>query len=137
MGDVVHEDADGFLYFDYRKGGGIRRNGDFVNTAFVEKAIAESGLVDDVYVYGIASAGLAPGEKDVVAAVVPKDPAGFDAQQLYAVCRAKLEANFVPGFVQVLAQIPKTASEKPQERFLIEAFEARPDTVHRPAAAAR
>jgi crotonobetaine/carnitine-CoA ligase len=137
MGDVVHEDADGFLYFDYRKGGGIRRNGDFVNTAFVEKAIAESGLVDDVYVYGIASAGLAPGEKDVVAAVVPKNASAFDAQALYAVCRAKLEANFVPGFVQVLTQIPKTASEKPQERFLVEAFEARPETVHRAAAAAR
>jgi crotonobetaine/carnitine-CoA ligase len=137
MGDVVHEDADGFLYFDYRKGGGIRRNGDFVNTAFVEKVIAESGLVDDVYVYGIASAGLAPGEKDVVAAVVPKHASAFDAQALYAACRAKLEANFVPGFVQVLTQIPKTASEKPQERFLIEAFEAQPDTVHRPAAAAR
>ncbi|GMW07014.1 MAG: putative fatty-acid-CoA synthetase FadD [Nevskiales bacterium] len=137
MGDVVHEDADGFLYFDYRKGGGIRRNGDFINTAFVEKVIAESGLVDDVYVYGIASAGLAPGEKDVVAAVVPKDPTGFDVQALYAVCRTRLEANFVPGFVQVLAQIPKTASEKPQDRFLVEAFEASPDSVHRPASAVR
>lgn len=137
MGDVVHEDADGWLYFDYRKGGGIRRNGDFINTAFVEKAIAESGLVDDVYIYGIASAGLAPGEKDVVAAVVPKDPATFDVQQLYAMCRARLEANFVPGFIQVLAQIPKTASEKPQDRFLVEAFEARPESVHRPAAALR
>ena len=82
-------------------------------------------------------AGLAPGEKDVVAAVVPKHASAFDAEALYAVCRARLEANFVPGFVQVLTQIPKTASEKPQERFLIEAFEARPDTVHRPAAAAR
>ena len=137
MGDVVHEDADGFLYFDYRKGGGIRRNGDFINTAFVEKVIAESGLVDDVYVYGIASAGLAPGEKDVVAAVVPKDPRAFDARQLVEVCRSKLEANFVPGFVQVLAQIPKTASEKPQERFLLEAFQARPEDVHRPAMPAR
>ncbi|HQR57584.1 MAG TPA: ATP-dependent acyl-CoA ligase, partial [Burkholderiaceae bacterium] len=104
---------------------------------FVEKVIAESGLVDDVYVYGIASAGLAPGEKDVVAAVVPKDPTGFDVQALYAVCRTRLEANFVPGFVQVLAQIPKTASEKPQDRFLVEAFEASPGSVHRPAAAVR
>ena len=137
MGDVVHEGADGWLYFDFRKGGGIRRNGDFINTAFVEKAIAESGLVDDVYVYGIASAGLAPGEKDVVAAIVPKDPSAFDVQQLYAVCSARLEANFVPGFIQVLAQIPKTASEKPQDRFLIEAFEARPESVHRPTAAVR
>lgn len=137
MGDVVHEDAEGWLFFDYRKGSGIRRNGDFINTAFIEKAIAESGLVDDVFVYGIASAALAPGEKDVVAAVVPKDPAGFDAQRLYALCRERLESNFVPSFIQVLAQIPKTASEKPQERFLIEAFQAQPDTVHRPAALAR
>ena len=73
----------------------------------------------------------------MVAAVVPKDPTGFDAQQLVALCRARLEANFVPGFVQVLAQIPKTASEKPQDRFLVEAFEASPDSVHRPASAVR
>ena len=51
----------GWLYFDYRKGGGIRRSGDFVNPGFVEK-------------------------------------------------------------VQVLEEIPKTASEKPIERFLIERF---------------
>jgi crotonobetaine/carnitine-CoA ligase len=137
MGDVVHEDADGWLFFDHRKGSGIRRNGDFINTAFVEKVIAESGLVEDVYVYGIPSANGVPGEKDVVAAVVPKHPGAFDAQQLYHVCRARLEANFVPGFVQVLTQIPKTASEKPQERFLVEAFESRPQDVHRPAALSR
>jgi crotonobetaine/carnitine-CoA ligase len=137
MGDVVHEDESGWLFFDYRKGGGIRRNGDFINTAFVEKVIAESGLVDDVYVYGVPSANLAPGEKDVVAAVVPKDAHAFDAQRLYDICRSRLEANFVPGFIQVLAQIPKTASEKPQERFLIEAFESRPEAVHRPATPAR
>jgi carnitine-CoA ligase len=137
MGDVVHEDENGWLFFDYRKGSGIRRNGDFINTAFVEKVVAESGLVEDVYVYGIASANLAPGEKDVVAAVVPKDPCAFDAQHLYDVCRARLEASFIPSFIQVLGQIPKTASEKPQERFLVEAFESRPEDVHRPATSAR
>jgi crotonobetaine/carnitine-CoA ligase len=130
MGDIVHQDADGWLFFDFRKGGGIRRNGDFVNTAFVEKAIAESGLVDDVYVYGIASASGAPGEKDVVAAVVPADAASFDPQKLFAICRAQLEANFVPSYIQVLAQIPKTASEKPQDRFLVEALRSHPEAVH-------
>ena len=47
-----------------------------------------------------------------------------------AACRAKLEANFVPGFVQVLTQIPKTASEKPQERFLLESFDTAAANVH-------
>lgn len=130
MGDVVHEDADGWLYFHYRKGGGIRRNGQFVDTASIEKHIAESGLVDDVYVYGMAGAQSAPGEKAVIAAVVPKQPGRFELEQLFASCREGLEAAALPDFIQVLPQIPKTASEKPQDRFLIEAFESTPAANH-------
>jgi len=129
MGDVVTEDAEGWLFFQYRKGGGIRCNGDFINSAFVEKAIAECPEVDDVYVYGVPASSGVPGEKDPVAAVVPKDRASFDAQALFRICRQRLEANFVPRYIQVLDQIPKTASEKPQERFLIESFEAQPTSV--------
>lgn len=131
MGDVVREDAQGWLFFEYRKGGGIRRNGDFITPAYVEKAIAESGLVRDVYVYGVPASSGAPGDKDVVAAVVPWDGASIDVQALFRCCRAALEANFVPSFVQVVPEIPKTASEKPQERFLVEALSAEPQHVHR------
>ena len=132
MGDVVREDADGWLYFLYRKGSGIRRNGEFINAAFIEKVIAEVPEVDDVYVYGVPSTNGVPGEKDVVAAVVPKDPdlAAFDVQGLYRLCRQKLEASVVPSYIQLLHQIPKTASEKPQDRFLIEAFASNPGAVH-------
>ncbi|MDR2334824.1 MAG: AMP-binding protein [Burkholderiaceae bacterium] len=130
MGDVVREDADGWLFFEYRKGGGIRRNGDFIATAYVEKAIAESGLVSDVYVYGVPASSSAPGEKDVVAAVVPLANKEFDVQALFRRCREALEANFVPSFIQVVVEIPKTASEKPQERFLVEALAAAPQYVY-------
>ncbi|MGE8154167.1 AMP-binding protein [Pseudomonas vancouverensis] len=133
MGDVVLEDAEGWLFFQYRQGNGIRRNGDFINSAFIEKAIAECPQVDDVYVYGIPAANGVPGEKDVVAAVVPKNLESFDPQSIYRVCREKLESNFVPSYLQVLAQIPKTASEKPQDRFLLEAFEQQPGCVHHEA----
>jgi crotonobetaine/carnitine-CoA ligase len=132
MGDVVREDKDGWLYFLYRKGSGIRRNGEFINAAFIEKVIAEAPEVDDVYVYGIPAANGVPGEKDVVAAVVPKHPdhAAFDVQALFRLCRQKLESNVVPSFIQVLHQIPKTASEKPQDRFLVEALASNPASVH-------
>lgn len=130
MGDLVHEDAEGWLYFDCRKGSGIRRNGEFIGTAYIEKVIAESGLVDDVYVYGLSNANLAPGEKNVIAAVVPTNPATFNVQDLFTVCRGTLESNAVPGFIQVLSQIPKTASEKPLDRVLVEAFERMPHQVH-------
>ncbi|MGH8487137.1 MAG: AMP-binding protein, partial [Pseudomonas sp.] len=133
MGDVVLEDAHGWLFFQYRKGSGIRRNGDFINSAFIEKAIAECPEVDDVYVYGIAARSGVPGEKDVVAAVVPKALPGFDPQHIFRACRERLEANFVPSYVQVLQQIPKTASEKPQERFLMQALEQDQASVYREA----
>jgi len=36
----------------------------------------------------------------------------------------------VPSYLQVLAEIPKTASEKPQERFLLDAFGPDAPNVH-------
>jgi crotonobetaine/carnitine-CoA ligase len=121
-GDMGHRDANGWFFFDYRKGGGIRRSGDFINPGFVEKVIAESPAVSDVFVYGIPAASGAPGESDVVAAVVPEAGADFSADAVFAACRTGLESNFVPSYIQVLDAIPKTISEKPQERFLLEAF---------------
>ena len=124
-GDMGHRDADGWFYFDHRKGGGIRHNGDFINTGFVEKVIAEQPEVSDVFVYGVPAASGAPGEKDVVAAVVPRAGTRIDPEILFAACRRGLEPNFVPSWLQVVDEIPKTPSEKPQERFLLESF--RPD----------
>jgi crotonobetaine/carnitine-CoA ligase len=137
MGDVLRENDEGWLFFEYRKGGGIRRNGDFISAAYVEKAIAESGLVQDVYVYGVPAASGAPGDKDVVAAVVPDGSRPFDPQALFRRCRELLEPNSVPTLVQIVAQIPKTASEKPQERFLIEALTTKPQDLHLEAAQRR
>jgi len=131
MGDIGHFDNEGWMYFDYRVGGGIRHNGDFVNTAFVEKAIAENPAVTDVFVYGVPAASGSPGEKDVVAAIVPEKGVQLDPAALFAWCRQKLEPNFVPSYLQVVDEIPKTASEKPLERFLFEAFAPDAANVHR------
>ena len=132
-GDVCHRDAEGWFYFDYRKGGGLRHNGDFVNPGFVEQVIAEHPQVTDVFVYGVPAASGAPGEKDVVAAVVPIRGGELDVESVFAACRAGLEPNFLPSYLQVVDEIPKTASEKPQERFLIERFERDRESLHTPS----
>ena len=129
-GDMGHTDAEGWLFFDYRAGGGIRRNGDFVNAGFVEKAIAEHPDVADVFVYGVPAASGAPGERDVVAAIVPARARGLDVQSVFTACRAKLEANFVPTYLQIVDEIPKTASEKPQEGLLRAHFDPAATNVH-------
>ncbi|MCO5130189.1 MAG: AMP-binding protein [Xanthobacteraceae bacterium] len=119
MGDIGHVDADGWLFFHHRKGSAIRRNGDFINPAVIEKLLAEHPQVQDVFVYGCPAASGAPGEKDVVAAIVPVDRSTFDPAAIFRDCRAGLEPNSVPVVLQVVEAIPKTASEKPQERFLL------------------
>jgi crotonobetaine/carnitine-CoA ligase len=93
-----------------------------VNPGFVEKVIAEDPQVTDVFVYGVSAASGAPGEQDVVAAIVLREREAFDPESLFARCRKGLEPNFVPSHLQVVDQIPKTASEKPQERFLRDRF---------------
>jgi crotonobetaine/carnitine-CoA ligase len=123
-GDVCHTDEEGWFFFDYRKGGGIRHNGDFVNPGFVEGVVAACPQVNDVFVYGVSAASGAPGEKDVVAAIVVSEPAAFDPAAVFRRCRSELESNFVPSYLQVVEFIPKTASEKPQERFLLDVFAA-------------
>src|ERR1019366_9908114 len=74
-------------------GGGIRHNGDFVNPGFVEKVIAEHPQVDDVFVYGVPAASGAPGESDVVAAVVPPDPRALDPPSVFGAGAESLEPN--------------------------------------------
>tara|TARA_R110001606_G_scaffold47570_1_gene121182 strand:- start:3027 stop:4616 length:1590 start_codon:yes stop_codon:yes gene_type:complete len=123
-GDVVRKDGDGWFYYLHRSGGGIRRNGEFISPSLIEKTLAEHPDVSDVFVWGVESAAGAPGEKDIVASIVPVETSQLTPDELFRWARGELEANMVPSFLQFVDQIPKTASEKPQERFLIDAFRA-------------
>lgn len=122
-GDIVHKDEQGWYFFHHRAGGGVRRNGDFVNTALVESVLARSPMVADVFVYGVATERNVAGEKTLVAAVVPVDPAAFARDEFTDWCGRNLEKNDRPEIVQVLEAIPKTASEKPIERECIALLE--------------
>lgn len=128
-GDRVHRDEEGWLYFDYRKGGGLRRQGDFILPEHVERVIALRPDVSDVCVYGIPAASGAPGESDLVAAVVPVEGGQVDVKALFEACLAGLERNSVPSFLQVVEDIPKTVSEKNLDRLLREEFNHKADNV--------
>jgi crotonobetaine/carnitine-CoA ligase len=124
MGDLGHKDENGWFFFHHRVGGGVRRNGDFVNTALVETVLAQSPLIGDVFVYGVVTAKNVSGEKTLVAAVVPAGEQEFDQQALLEYCNQHLEKNDVPEIIQVLTEIPKTISEKPIEKACIELLAA-------------
>ncbi len=129
-GDMCHRDAGGWFYFDFRQGGGLRRQGDFILPDYVEKVIAEHPDVSEVCVYGIPAASGAPGESDLVAAVVPFAGRPLDPRTLLEACVKGLERNAVPSYIQVVDDIPKTVSEKNLDRVLREQFSPEAPNVY-------
>ncbi len=121
-GDMVHRDEEGWLFFDYRKGGALRRQGDFIKPDYVETVLGEHPDISEVCVYGIPAASGAPGESDIVAAVEPFAGKAIDPASLFRLAREKLEGNSVPSYFQVVEEIPKSASEKFLDRVLKDAF---------------
>jgi crotonobetaine/carnitine-CoA ligase len=130
-GDMVHRDEDGWLYFDFRKGGGLRRQGDFIMPEYVEGVIAEHPDITDICVYGIKASSGAPGESDLVAAIVPTEGRTPDIKGIFDLCIAGLERNSVPSFIQVVPKIPKTASEKNLDRILRDEFDPDAPNVYK------
>src|SRR5262249_56734526 len=92
-GDMVHRDAEGFLFFHYRQGEAIRRNGEFINTDEIARVIAEHPAVSDVCIFGVPAQSGAPGEHDIVAAIVPTDRAPVETTRIFAVCRRALTST--------------------------------------------
>lgn len=121
-GDMGHRDNEGWFFFDYRQGGGLRRQGDFIQPEYVEAAIATHPDVSDVCVYGIPAASGAPGESDLVAALVPMPGRTIDPAAIFRTFKEKVTGNAVPSYLQVVEEIPKTNSEKNLDRVLKEAF---------------
>jgi crotonobetaine/carnitine-CoA ligase len=130
-GDMVHKNEDGWFYFDFRKGGGLRRQGDFIMPEYVEGVIAEHPDITDICVYGIKAASGAPGESDLVAAIVPTEGRPPDIKGIFDLCIADLERNSVPSYIQVVSEIPKTASEKNLDRVLRDEFDPDGSNVYR------
>jgi len=131
-GDMVHRDEGGWLFFDYRKGGALRRAGDFIKPDLVEKVIGEHPEVSEVCVYGIPASSGAPGESDLVAAVVPFEQGKIDPQSIFETASGNLERNSVPSYIQVVGEIPKSPSEKHLDRLLKEAFSPEAENVYMP-----
>jgi crotonobetaine/carnitine-CoA ligase len=118
-GDMCRRDQEGWLYFAHRREeGGIRRLGEFISEGFIRTVVAEDPDVLDVHVYGVPARGGAPGESDLVVAVVVREPQRFQATALFERCERELERSHVPDYLQVVEELPKTASEKVQTRFL-------------------
>ncbi|MBN1534341.1 MAG: AMP-binding protein [Spirochaetes bacterium] len=132
-GDMVHRDGEGWYYFDFRKGTELRRAGDFIQPEYVETVIGKHPDVSEVCVYGVPATSGAPGESDLVAAVSPLEGKAIDPASLFGYFTTSLEPNFIPSYLQVMEEIPKTVTEKALSRVLKEAFERNEGSIYRQA----
>jgi len=128
-GDMAHTDENGWWFFDYRKGGGLRRAGDFIQPDVVEKVIGSHPDVSEVSIFGIPAASGAPGESDLVAGIALFEGKEIDPVSIFKCAKKGLEANSIPSYLLFLEEIPMTISQKPQERFLRQNFEECPEKV--------
>jgi crotonobetaine/carnitine-CoA ligase len=129
-GDMCHMDEAGWLFFDFRKGGGLRRAGDFIMPEHVEAVISKHPDVSDICVFGISASSGAPGESDIVAAVVPMNDNKIDPKSIFQMCKENLGGSAVPSYIQIVNKIPKTISEKNLDRILKEEFTKNASNVY-------
>ena len=130
-GDLVKKDNAGWYYFVCRKGSELRRAGDFIQPDHIENVIGEHPDVSEVCVYGIPAASGAPGESDLVAAIAPVPGRSIDPKIIYAKCKIDIEANFIPSYLQIVDEIPKTISEKALDRVLRGQFKTDGENVYK------
>ena len=72
----------------------------------------------------------APGESDLVAAVSPFEGMSIDPASVYELCNKEMEPNYIPSYLQIVSEIPKSISEKALTRVLKDQFSPDQGNVH-------
>ena len=108
-GDLLRRDADGYYSFVGRTSDSIRRRGENISAFEVEEVVKLHPGVLDAAAYGVPSEFT---EDDVMVAVVPRPGHGLDPADLAAFCAGRLARHMVPRYVDVVADLPRTPTEK-------------------------
>ena len=108
-GDLVSVDEDGYYTFVSRKNDIIRRRGENISGAELDRVIAQHPHVADVAVIAVPAE---LGEDDIMAVVVRKAHEQLSAQAVAQWCRERLASSKVPRYVVFVEEIPYTPTHK-------------------------
>lgn len=123
-GDLLRQDADGYLYFVGRRKDMVRRRGENISAAEVEQVIESHPAVLSCAVYGVPSELT---EEDVMACVVLRPGERPDAPALAAWCATRMARFMVPRYLRFAASLPKTPTDK-VEKFRLQQMGITADT---------
>ena len=108
-GDLVRRDADGYFFFIARKKDLIRRRGENISGAELDRVIAEHPAVHEAAAIPV-DAEL--GEDDILVAVVKRPGYDVTAEEIATWCRERLAPMKVPRFVAFVDELPHTPTHK-------------------------
>ena len=108
-GDMGHMDADGYLFLSGRRGDMIKAGAHRVHPKDVEEVIAELPSVAEVAVVGVEDELLG---QVIKAFIVPVEVGQLDVNAVKAHCRERLAIYKIPKYIELVADLPKTASGK-------------------------
>jgi carnitine-CoA ligase len=108
-GDLVRRDEDGYFYFVARKKDIIRRRGENISGAELDRVIGEHPAVHEAAAIPV-SAEL--GEDEILVAVVRKPGYDVTADEVAQWCRERLAPMKVPRYVVFVEALPHTPTHK-------------------------
>ena len=108
-GDLGYRDGDGYFWFVARKKDIIRKRGENISGAELDRVIGGHP--------GVLEAAAIPvpselGEDDILVAVVPRPGATVAAEEIAAWCRERLAPIKVPRYVVFVEALPKTPTHR-------------------------
>ena len=108
-GDLGCRDADGYYWFVARKKDIIRRRGENISGAELDRVIGEHPGVAEAAALAVP----APlGEDDILVAVVRRPGAQVSAPEVADWCRSRLAAHKVPRYVAFVDDLPHTPTHR-------------------------
>jgi crotonobetaine/carnitine-CoA ligase len=108
-GDLVRRDPDGCFWFVTRKKDIIRRRGENIAGAELDRVVCEHPAVVEAAAIPVPSE---LGEDEILVCVVPRSGESLSAEDIADWCRARLAPMKVPRFVLLTTDLPHTPTHK-------------------------
>jgi crotonobetaine/carnitine-CoA ligase len=122
-GDLMRQRGDGMFLFAGRLSERIRHKGENISPAAVEEQIAAHPAVAECAVVGIQpiDPGAAPGDNDILAALVPVPGSTIDFGEMVEFLTARLPYFALPRLFRIMDKLPRTESTHRVQRSKISA----------------
>lgn len=108
-GDLVKRDNEGFYVFVTRKKDIIRRRGENISGAEIDRCVSLHPKVAECAAIGVPSP---LGEEEIFLAIVPKDNSSLDEKEIFEWCQKNLSSIKCPKYIKKFISLPHTPTAR-------------------------